>query len=158
MSGANTKVTEALINRLEIAFQNGLNISQACLQVGISRETYYDHMKDEAFAARMSHAQEYVSIKARQNIVDVVDKGNIEQSRWWLERKDPEFKPKSDVTSDNKPIPILGAVNVHENDSPPTDSAADQADQSSPGGDISGQDNSDPAVSDPIRTDETNVD
>src|SRR5436853_5871768 len=84
------------------AFQNGLNIMQACLQADISRETYRLKCEaDESFLAKMETAQQRSLIKARQNIVAAVEAGDKDLSKWYLERKDRDFKPKTDITSDD---------------------------------------------------------
>lgn len=101
------------------SLQNGLNITQACLQAGISRETYYAERKvNNGFSDRLDKAEQFASMKSRQNIMRAINSGSVADSWRYLERKDPEFKPKSDFTSDDKPIPLLGVTNVSNDYSP----------------------------------------
>lgn len=87
------------------SLQNGLNITQSCLQAGISRETFYARRKeDPVFSDRMAKAEQFATMKARQNVVKAINNGDLNTSKWHLERKDPEYKPKSDITSDDKPL------------------------------------------------------
>lgn len=113
------KVTPLLVASL----QNGLNVTQACLQADISRETYYAKCKDdESFSDKMELAQQFGSMKARQNVIQAVNSGDPHMSKWYLERRDRDFKPKTDVTTGDKPMPILGGLSVPDNDSTEQDS------------------------------------
>lgn len=66
--------------------------------------------------------------------------GGDGQAREWLRKGG--YGDKVDITSDDKPIPILGVMNVPTNDSPTETGDAGQTDQGDSGGDISGQDDS----------------
>jgi hypothetical protein len=95
------------------SFQNGLNITQACLQVGIQKTQYYREIKrNKRFSDKMALAQQFATTAARHNIVVAINNKDVATSKWYLERKDPEYKPKSDVTSDGLPVPILGGASV----------------------------------------------
>lgn len=87
------------------SLQNGLSVRQACLQAGIGKTAFYEEKaRNEEFSDRIEKAEQYVLTVARQNIVKSVVSGNISDSWRLLERKDPEYKPKSDLTSDDKPL------------------------------------------------------
>lgn len=99
--GRPTVFDEEVVALLVASLQNGLNITQSCLQAGISRDAYYDRVnKDTDFSDKMSIAQEYGSMKARQNLLEAISNKDKEVSKWYLERKDPEFKPKQETTVD----------------------------------------------------------
>lgn len=96
-----TKHPERTVSLLEMAFHNMFNITEACQYAGISRETYYQWLADDdIFSYRMSVAQQAPSKKAKENILTALNEGDTGISRWYLERKDPEFMPKAKVTSD----------------------------------------------------------
>ena len=38
-----------------------------------------------------------VSDRAKHNIVKAIHGGDLQMSKWWLQVKDPEFKPKSEL-------------------------------------------------------------
>lgn len=110
---------------LRSSYHNGLNITQACLEAGISKETYYQKIKaDQVFSDEMQKAQQRVFSKARQNIAQAIEAGDKDISKWMLERRDKEFKPKQDLTTDDKPFPtpIMGGSSVSTDDSIPEDS------------------------------------
>lgn len=87
------------------SLQNGLNIRQACLQAGISHNAFYiEWNRNPAFFDRIEKAEQFASMKSRQNILKAINNGSVTDSWRYLERKDPEFKPKSDLTSDDKPL------------------------------------------------------
>lgn len=67
-------------------------------------------------------------------------------ARDWLRRSG--YGDKVDITSDDKPIPILGVLNVSTNPGSVQDSAAIEADTGDSGGNVSGQDDSDPDAAD----------
>jgi hypothetical protein len=87
------------------SLQNGLSIRQACLQAGIGKTSFYDEKeRNQEFSDRIDRAEQYVLTVARQNIVKSVVSGNISDSWRLLERKDPDYKPKSDLTSGDMPF------------------------------------------------------
>jgi hypothetical protein len=89
------------------SLQNGLNVRQACLQAGISHTAFYDEKaRNAGFSDRIDMAEQFANQKARQNIVKSINAGNVADSWKYLERKDPEFKPKSesDLLSGGQPL------------------------------------------------------
>jgi hypothetical protein len=89
------------------SLQNGLSVRQACLQAGVGKTAFYDEKaRNEEFSDRIEKAEQYVLTVARQNIVKSVVSGNISDSWRLLERKDPEYKPKSeaDLLSGGQPL------------------------------------------------------
>lgn len=87
------------------SLQNGLNKTQACLQAGVSRAALYLELdKNPPFLDRIEKAEQFGTMIARQNIVKAINAGDVATSKWHLERKDPEYKQKTDITSDDKPL------------------------------------------------------
>lgn len=86
--GRPTVITPVAVRKLEQAFRGGLNVSQACYTTGISRTAYYARLEvDVEFADKMQLAQDYVTIKAKQLVVQEIQDGNLAAAKWWLERK-----------------------------------------------------------------------
>lgn len=93
-----TKHPEATVLLLEAAFHNMFNITEACQYADISRETYYNWLgDDDIFSYRMSVAQQAPNKKAKENILTALNAGDTGVSRWYLERRDPEFKPRGEL-------------------------------------------------------------
>lgn len=111
--GRPTVMTEEVIAKLEDAFSNGATDLQACFLANISKDSLYRYIQDNPeFSDRKEALKDMVAYQAKTNIrlslLANDEKLKIETSKWYLERKDKEFKPKSDLTTDNKPLPLLG--------------------------------------------------
>jgi hypothetical protein len=91
--------TNKVTAKLVAAFQNGLNITQACLQAGISDDAYYNRMKsDQQFNEEMTKAKEFPSMLSRRVVVASIQKGNAKSATWWLAHKNrDEFSTKQEV-------------------------------------------------------------
>lgn len=95
-----TKFDEEVVKKLETAFNNGFNISEACQYAEISRVTYYDWLAaDDVFSYRMSVAQAAPNKAAKALIISAIQKGDAQLAFRYLERRDPDFRPKADVTN-----------------------------------------------------------
>lgn len=108
MAGRPTVVTEEIIEKLEGCFRDGAHVLEACENVGISRQAYYDRLNtDQVFADRMNTAQEYTTEIARAVVSRAIKRGDKESAKWWLERRVKEkFSPRSELTGkDGKELP-----------------------------------------------------
>lgn len=102
-----TKHPEETVKLLEAAFNNAHNITEACQYAGISRETYYSWLEDDIiFADRMAIAGSAINRKAKTNVTDAIRGGDPNISLRYLTLRDPEFKPKAEVTppTDYQPV------------------------------------------------------
>lgn len=101
-------LNEATVNKLEEALSKGASISAACFHANISRQTFYNWIKDNKdLEERFDSLKENPIMKALDTIYGNL--GDKDTAKWYLERRTKEFKPKSDVMSDDKalPTPIL---------------------------------------------------
>lgn len=102
--GRPTEYSEETVKLFEFAFGEGYNITEACQYVGISRETYYSWLeKHEGFSDKMEWAKGRLNRLAKEAIRDSLKAKDPNTARWFLDRRDPDFKPKTEVT------PNLGA-------------------------------------------------
>lgn len=109
--GRTSKYTDAVVRKLELAFKNDFNISQACDYANISRDTYYDWLeKKKGFSDKMEAAKSHLIRQAKINIARAVKKGNLETSKFVLERRaKDEYSTKQDVDmTANIPVVIEG--------------------------------------------------
>lgn len=114
--GRPTVMTPENLIKLEEGFLKGFTDREACLYVGIAPSTLYDFCQDNKdFSERKELLKEQVKMKAKLNIAEAINKEDKVLSQWYLERRDKDFKQKSDITSDDKPIPILNVL--HNNSS-----------------------------------------
>ena len=65
---------------------------------GISRTAYYRFLsKNEPIRDRFKALKGHIKLQARFNIAKAIEAGNLEVSRWYLERRDPLFNQKVEV-------------------------------------------------------------
>ena len=96
--GRPTDMTPEVVTKLIAAFNNAYNITEACDYAGIARVTYYRWIeKDDKFSYKMSEAQSAVNRKAKEVVVQAIKEGDASLGFRWLERRDPDFKPKAEV-------------------------------------------------------------
>ncbi len=111
MSGAgrNTLMTEDKVKELEGYFSVGATDLEACFLAGISKQTLYNYQeKYPEFVDRKEALKNMPKYKAKKNIVGELDKGDKDISKWYLERKDNDFKNKTDITSNDETLnPVL---------------------------------------------------
>jgi hypothetical protein len=86
--GRPTAMTKSTVQKLEQALRDGFSIEMACYVSGVSRSTYYNHLaSDPVFLDKMTLAQAYPTERAKQVVVQAIDKGDFKAAQWWLERK-----------------------------------------------------------------------
>ena len=119
--GRPTKMTELTVKKLEEAFSNGASDVEACFIAGISKECLYQYQdKFPSFVDRKFALKEMIKYQAKIKVKQAIEKEKQpDTAKWYLERKDKEFKNKTDITSDDKPVAIipLSEQNVSRNNS-----------------------------------------
>ncbi len=107
---------QALIEALEA----GAGVHSAAGQIlGVTGARVGQLVKGDAELERIVAEQiGRVNDKARANIIAAINKGDLKQSAWWLEKRDPEFKPKHQLTGkDDAPLfnpDMLAGLNEDE--------------------------------------------
>ena len=107
--GRPTVMTDDVIAKLEEAFSNGATDLQACFIANISKDSLYRYIENNPeFSERKEALKDDIKYKAKRLIKGEIEKGNVQQANWYLERKDKEFKPKQDLTTDDNPFtPVM---------------------------------------------------
>lgn len=86
--GRPTVVTPDVVQQLKYAFSKGCPICEACLFAGISKQTFYNYCKEnDGFFDDCMELQHRPMTKARMNIVDAINNGDLNTSKWYAERK-----------------------------------------------------------------------
>lgn len=100
--GRPTVMTNDMIGKLEMLFSQGLSDREACLIANISPSTLYDYCTaNPEFAERKELLKDQPKIKAKMNIAESIEKGDIDDSKWYLERKaKDEFSTKQEIAGD----------------------------------------------------------
>ncbi len=106
--GRPTVMDENTLQLLEGYFADGASDKLACFLANISESTLYNYQNDNPeFLERKEFLKDQVKFQARKNIREKIKAEDIDVSKWYLERRDKSFKPKSDITTDDEPLPIL---------------------------------------------------
>ncbi len=89
--GRNTKMTPEAVNKLGEYFSEGLNDREACLLVGITKQTLYNYCdKNPDFLTEKEDLKRNPIIKAKRAINKEIDNEDIATCKWYLERKAKE--------------------------------------------------------------------
>lgn len=96
-------MTPENIQKLETAYMNDMNDVEACLYAGIGTTALYDYQKENPeFADRKVQLRSTLALKAKMNIAEVIKKGDVKQSEWWLERRrKDEFSTRVEKSGPN---------------------------------------------------------
>lgn len=94
--GRPTKITPEVLLKLEDAFSNALPDREACFYAGIGKTAFYNYQKENPeFAERKESLKLRPNMAARKAIVAAL--GDVNTAKWWIEKKDPEFRPSTKV-------------------------------------------------------------
>ena len=95
-----------VVSKLKVGFSKGYNQLEACLYAGISKFTYYKYFGDDAeLLAEFDRHKSNPTMLAKDNIMESLAEGDINTSKYVLDRKDPDYKPTTTqklVTDDGK--------------------------------------------------------
>ena len=111
--GRPTVMTEKTLERLRQAFLIGATNEEACAYAEINRDTLYEYMKrNPEYSDTIEQYKKEPLLKAKATVIKHLD--DPKNAQWYLERRAKEFKPKSDITSNDKelPTPILSTIEV----------------------------------------------
>ena len=102
--GRPTSMTDDIVNKLEYGFMKGLNTTECCNYANISRQTFYNYVeKNPEFMDRIEELKSNPSTRAKLNVVEAIENGDTDLSKWWLERRNKdEFSLKQELSADVK--------------------------------------------------------
>jgi len=84
-----TKITAAVVRKLEKSFEDGLSVTEACGVSGISRDIYYKHYRDDPeFSYKMDRSINALSSKARAVVAKAIKDGDLKTAKWFLDKVD----------------------------------------------------------------------
>lgn len=117
-TGRPNVIDNNVLRKLEEAFSFGATDLEACHLANISKTTLYDYQgKNPEFAERKEGLKDMLKYQARVNISKEINKGNLETSRWYLERKaKEEFSTRQDLGHDLKARMALEKINLFDED------------------------------------------
>lgn len=96
--GRPTKYSPEVVVKLEAAFNNGYNVTEACQYAGIHKDTYYRWIEDiDGFSDQMEIARAMPNRKAKEVLAGAIQGGDTNAAKYWLDRRDPDFKQKGEL-------------------------------------------------------------
>lgn len=97
--GRPKSITPEIVKKLEEAFSNALTDVEACLYAGVSTSAFYRYCEEHLdFREWKEELKKKPNIRAKLNILKGVNAGDINDSKWWLERKaKDEFGLKNEM-------------------------------------------------------------
>jgi hypothetical protein len=100
--GRPTVMTPEIVGKIEYGFMKGLNVTECCHYADISRQAFYDYLeKNPDFSDRIEELKSNPSTRAKLNVVEAIENGDTDLSKWWLERRNKdEFSLKQEVSAD----------------------------------------------------------
>lgn len=99
MVGRPSIMTDGVLAKLEDAFSLGHTDEEACLYAEIDHSTLYRYCQENPnFARKKELLKHHMVLIARRNVAMKIKEGNVELSKWYLERKmREEFGTKENV-------------------------------------------------------------
>ena len=101
-AGRPTVMTQEVIAKLEYGFMKGLTDLECCLYADISKDALYDYCnKYPEFSDRKEELKKNPSVKAKLNVTEAIEQGDVDLSKWYLERKNKdEFSLKQEIKAE----------------------------------------------------------
>jgi hypothetical protein len=94
--GRPTKMTEETLAKLEDAYLSGASHLEAAIYAGIHETTLHAYRNaNPEYSKRIKGLRDNTTLCAKINLQKSIKDGNLSDSKWHLERRDPEYKPKS---------------------------------------------------------------
>ena len=117
VGGRPKAITETVLRKLEEGFLRGLNVTQCCLFAEVPKSTYYDYLNAHPdYSDRIELLKSNTGMIAILNVHDEIKNGDVNTSKWYLERTSEEFNPKQkqELTGkDGNPIEVQSTVQIY---------------------------------------------
>ena len=85
-------VTPEVLQLLKLCFATWMTDEEACYQAKISTSTLYNYQKEnKGFLEEKHLLKSSIKLQAKINIWRSIMKWDLENSKWWLTKMDPEF-------------------------------------------------------------------
>jgi hypothetical protein len=89
--GRPTVMTPEVVEKILWACAKGYNDRESSLFAGIDRDTLINYKrKFPSFSAQMEAIRENPNMMAKTNLIDSIMRGNVEDSKWWLVKRNKE--------------------------------------------------------------------
>jgi len=109
---------DEILSALVGAFQRDLNVEEACLEAGISKDTYYNWINaSDELANRIAKAKQRLKTEVKRIIADkIIKNSDLDTAKWWAERKlKSEFSTRQEMTGkDGADLMPVTKINLNE--------------------------------------------
>ena len=96
--GPAPRITEEVLQRFEQGLCWGWNVEDSCKYAGISESSLYTLQRQRPeLRSRFALLRKRKEMRARRNISLALEEGDINTSKWFLERRSADFGPKARV-------------------------------------------------------------
>lgn len=104
--GRPPKFTDTVVKKLEEAFSWDCTVEEACLYAGISKVTYYEHIKNKPeLVNRFDTLRQTPVLKARETVMKHMSKSYTNAMDYLSRKRKDEFSPRKEVTgADGAPL------------------------------------------------------
>lgn len=94
------QLEQHVVDKLEQAFCNDMNVLEACLYADISRATFYRHFPEGCEQReRFETLRGTLKLQAKTHVAGLIKGGDKQMLQWWLERRGKdEFSPRVEST------------------------------------------------------------
>ena len=113
-------IDDNVLKILEDAFSKGASDVQACFLANISTQTLYNYQKENpTYVERKEALKDMIKFRAKQVVVSEIEKGNVQQANWYLERKaKDEFSTRAELTGKDGGNLVIQTINYADTNSP----------------------------------------
>jgi predicted DNA-binding protein YlxM (UPF0122 family) len=97
-----TTFTKDVVKKLEEAFSIDCTVSEACFYAGITRQTYYNHVKEGSkLFDRFEALREKPVLMARQRVVKGINESYQNAMDYLKRKKKLEFSERQELTGED---------------------------------------------------------
>lgn len=93
------KMNQSMVRKLDEAFMQGMSDREACLYCGIAYSTFTSWLENNPdYRIKKELLKDQPKMKAKHNISKSINNGDINTSKWYLERRSKEeFGTKEEI-------------------------------------------------------------
>lgn len=113
--GKPTVMTPEVIAKLDHAFSLGVSDKLAYNFAGISADAFYDYLRvNPMYSERRAELRSKLSLKAVHNVAKSIQNENIDDSKWYLERRHrSDYSTRQEMTgADGEPIKQIHKIDL----------------------------------------------
>ncbi len=109
-------ITQSVLDKLKLCFSVSLTDEEACYFCWISTDALYKYQRENPeFIKEKKILKDSITMQSKVNIWWSIKKWNVQDSKWWLEKKDKDFINKWVVEVESNWVPFLDLTQITNN-------------------------------------------